>query len=306
MPIEGRCSDSVTTVARSWLGSDVGLEIALASDWADLVFHVLAHVTGSRAPAALHAPAYTAWVAAQLGPIEARPLGEDVGALRALLADANMCAAVQPLAVLFSDAAQARRLATMEFGALTASHGIEPELLACLRRVIAPAELLRCSALLELEAHARLAPAVSEFAQLRAGLGEVVRCAPRLGGCPLRLSRALTHHGRVFGSRVYVGVPDARLGVDSAHVAMQAAHESTVLEVFERARSSNHAWSERRIEAVAVVVLARRAAGAGLTGQHADWARIWGVRAEHTDPASLNAEARALAQQLIREHAAGA
>jgi hypothetical protein len=90
-----------------------------------------------------------------------------------LLAEPGSCAAVQPLAVLFADVAHARRSAAAELRELSALHMLEPAVLPGLRLAVAATELLRCSVLLEADAHARLPP--TSFATLRS----CVRRSPR-------------------------------------------------------------------------------------------------------------------------------
>jgi hypothetical protein len=170
--------------------------------------------------------------------------------------------------------------------------------LSLLARAPYASELLRCRALLEAERHAALPPSAADLAKLHAALTALGSCAPQLASSELRLCRALTRHGRVFGACIYLGLPDPQLGVSTEQVAMQGAHEATVLEVGERARGSTLA--ERALERVAVWLLSQRAAAAGLAAEHAVWGAQFGVRPEHAELDALAPEERALAISLTR------
>jgi hypothetical protein len=244
--------------------------------WADVVFHVLAHVPG-RLPSSLHSHAYQRFVADLVGPASERALGEDARVLGELLTDHASLAAVQALAWLWREPEHAR--AEQELDALANSQVDDARLLAALRGSPA-AELLRCAALLELEVYAQL-PAPPSNQALRDAVAALV---PQ--PLPVVTSRPLTEHGRVWNGVVYVGVPGE--GVTLEHAAHQAAHEHTVHEL------RDAGLEERGIEAVALVRLHRRLEGTPHAAAHRRWCARCGVRDEHLDPTRLTPAQRAV------------
>ena len=131
-------------------------------------------------------------------------------------------------------------------------------------------EVLRAAAELELPLVARLPPVDVDLAALALALGEVARAAPLLPCCAVGVSRALRRRGRVMGREIWVGEAPVE------HSAWQAAHEATVAEVVERARSAGEGTDHDRVERAAIALLARRAVEAGLTQGHRAWLAHFG------------------------------
>ena len=273
--------------------------IAIDSGWSDLVFHVLAHVDLRGVAPNVFDARYARWVAAQRRR-DGGLLAADASLLAALLAEPADAAGVQALAVLFTSTEQAMASARCELRELSADDVGSPAALRALASVTELAEHLRSSALLEAETHAELPEARTDRSQLNAALERVAHCAPALRECELVLCRALTRHGRVFGARVHVGLPDAELGVSAQQVAMQAAHEASVLEAGRALRGLGLQLNERAVEALAVVLFAQRCARGGLVPAHAAWGAQWGVRPEHCELAAVPEPARELATELLR------
>jgi hypothetical protein len=245
--------------------------------WADLVFHVLAHVTGANrfASSLEHLP-YRAFCEHHLGPAATRSLGEDVEHLSQVLTSHELLARLQWVAFLFEDASAAHAAGARELADLLADEaageaGVNPLALRALSGVEAQAEVLRAAAELEAPHHARLPEALVDVEALSGWLLRVSAAAPRLGTLEVRFSRALTRHGRVLSPLIYVGTPSVELGVEVSQVAVQAAHEATVIEVAEAARSGGIHLGERDVEYAALVVFAERAALAGLGEEHGRW-----------------------------------
>jgi len=275
--------------------------VRIDTSWSDLVFHVLAHVDLNQAAPSLFAGRYVAWVGSQPARAGERTLEQDAAALARVLAAPEAAIGVQLLAVLFANAEQARAVAERELAELTAADVAAPAALRELEPVLLPAaELLRCAALLEAPWHADLPEARTDRSELAVQLARVATCAPRLAGADVVSCRALTRHGRVFGERLYVGLPDPALGVSVEQVALQAGHEASVLEVSSEARARGLHLGERAVEAVALVLFAQRCARAGLAQEHAAWGREWGVRSEHGLLAALPEPGRTLATELLR------
>ena len=278
--------------------------IRIDSGWSDLVFHVLAHVDLRGVAPNVFDTRYVRWVEQHAGPAGERTLAEDASALaRLLLADPVVAIAVQALAVLFDGIDQAQRAAERELGELSGADVVSPAALRALVGALPAAELLRCAALLEADVHRRLLGTGTGWseAELQLALVRVAECAPRLAQCELVLCRALTRHGRVFGTRLYAGVPAEALGVSAEQVALQAGHEASVLEASEAARAAGLQLNERAVEAVAVVLFAQRCTRAGLAEAHARWGAQWGVRAEHGELASLPEPERALVTERLQQ-----
>jgi hypothetical protein len=206
---------------------------------------------------------------------------------------------------LFADTAAARRCAGRALAELSADEVAEPSALALLAGHPA-AELLWCSALLELDVHAALPHPEGDCDEesIKNALLRVEACAPRLAHSAVHLCRALTRHGRSFGADIYVGVPSVQLGVSAESVALQAAHEATVLEVAALAARSGSALSERDIEHVALVVLAERTRLHGWSSRYLSWSLQWNVPAAQLESASLPAAARSVAARLLERRSA--
>jgi hypothetical protein len=266
--------------------------------WADLVFHVLAHVPSST-PASVYDPVYTAFAARHLGAPELRALGEDVRALLPLATEHGSYAAIQNLAWLFSNVEEAARFRDRELASLETTNVSDGRLLAALRDLGPAVEVLRCAAELEAEAHARLPPIAFDAPALAAALEGVTPAAPALAGFRIGVVRSLRLRGRVRSGEIWLGAPCPRPGPDLAHVAWQAAHEATVAELG-RALATPAA-DDRPLEHAALVVLAERAARAGFAEAHAAWFAGFGLARATLDPASLQEPWRALVGELLAE-----
>ncbi|MBI4953862.1 MAG: hypothetical protein HY908_17695 [Myxococcales bacterium] len=279
--------------------------------WPDLVLHVLAHVAGTADRAAsVYDPAYVAFAARHLGRAGARTLAEDAAALAVLLPSHAALARAQLVAWLFPSPEAAGACAERDLADLAREPPAEVACRAALAGLAAaPAvelaglELLRCAALLEAPSHAALPPAVlapRERAALEAALAALVPVAPLLARVDVVPRRALRLRGRVRrrplaptpGSHalaeIWTGLPCDDPGPDVAHVAWQAAHEASVLEVARVAEgATGPAAAERAVEHAAVVLLAERADEAGRGAERAAWYAHFGLDAPHVSRARL-------------------
>jgi hypothetical protein len=278
--------------------------------WADLVFHVLAHVTEQRrfASSLGHLP-YRAFCERHLGRAAARSLAEDVDHLTQVLTSHELLAQLQWMAFLFHDPIAARSVGARELTELltdrTAGDAVvNPRALRGLSGVEAQAELLRAAAELEAPHHARLPPAGFDLNALSRWLRRVAVAAPRLRTMDVRFLRALTQHGRVVAPVIYIGVPSEELGVEVPQVAVQAAHEATVVEVAEAARGGAIPLGEREVEHVALLVFAERAGPAGLGEEHGRWWSALALPAPGEVRESLEGDGRRVLEAL--EKRAGA
>ncbi|MCU0657693.1 MAG: hypothetical protein MUF64_21260 [Polyangiaceae bacterium] len=236
--------------------------------WAELVFHVLAHVEqGATLAPSLFDERYIEQAARWLGPSQGRALGEDAQALGLLLRDHEAMAQAQGLAWLFDDVEEALAAGHLPLAGLGEEQVARPSLLAGLRS--RAAELLFCAALLEEPCWRQLpAPEPAVLRSLRDAIRALERVAPGLRGLACCALRPLGQRGRAVVTEVWVGVP----GWGQASIercAWQAAHEATVLEVEARC-TEVRGWHEAR-EELAVALLSRRARGAGLGDAHGRW-----------------------------------
>lgn len=261
--------------------------------YAELVFHVLAHVRVD-APASLYDPIWVSLAERQLGPASARTLAEDAGALGVLAPDHAALAGAQLVAWLFRDLERASACAARPLEELGASDVEAPELLAPLVRAGHAAELLRLAAELETPFFRRLPEPAVDHASVEAALDTVARAAPELARCTIALLRPLRMRGRVRGDRIWVGVPDAERGPSPEHVAWQAAHEATVREV-----GARPGIAERRVEQMAVVLLAAHAERTDERATHRRWLAHFGDNAPATGEETLSADERARVHSLI-------
>jgi hypothetical protein len=261
----------------------VSLEIAIRP-WADLVFHVLAHVP-SPTPASLFDPAYVAFAARHIGAANARALGEDARVLARFATDHGRYTALQGLAWLFSSLEQEERHHDHELVALDGGGVADSTLLEELRALGPEVEVLRCGAELEAEAHARLPPITTDTAALAKALDHVGRAAPALVTFRIGLVRSLRLRGRVRANEIWVGAPSEEPGPELAHAAWQAAHEATVSELTQTRAADTR--DDRPLERAALVLLAERAARAGLRSEHGTWFAHFGLPRTVLEPASL-------------------
>lgn len=231
---------------------------------------MLAHVqVTAHLPSSAYDPTYVRWARQALGPPEERPLGEDVAVLGVALGDHEALTSVQLVAWLYDDHDAARAAATRELSELSDDEVTRADVLAALKEVGPPAELLRCAALLEDGLLDKALPPLDEAA-LTGALERVARAAPTVADHRVIPLRSLRLRGRVRGTDIFVGWPCEALSLSIDHVAWQAAHEATVAEVGARALGAP-TLGERGVETVAVVTLATRAREAGLADDHARW-----------------------------------
>jgi len=234
--------------------------------WADLVFHVLAHVraTAALAPSVYDAT-YVEEVAKAVGPASERPLGEDAENLGRVLTTHESLAQAQLLAWLFHSIERARRCEERDLAELGKDDVDRPDLLPPLVRIGAGVEILRAAAELEAPVHARLPPPKLDLHLLTLALAEATEVAPNLAQCRVGVSPALRLRGRVLGREIWVGLA----GYD--HMAWQAAHEATVAEVVEERKASGLPFGYDVIEREAIGRLTERAAKVGRSADHRRW-----------------------------------
>lgn len=264
---------------------------AAPASWADLVFHVLAHVRATRHLAAsLYDSEYVRWVEAHCGPSSARTLAGDADVLGRVVTTHEGLASLQLLAWLHSTVDAARGHAEIELTRLTSTQVDAPELLLPLSRMGPAVEVLRCAALLEEDSWSSLPSPPDAAGDLQERLVAMVMVAPWLAQCRVRRVRSLRLRGRVRGNEIWVGHPGDALGVSIEHAAWQAAHEATVREVVEGMETMGKPPSFAVVEHVAVVFLADRAASAGMAEGHRAWFSHL-ANAPSTRSADLSAEA---------------
>jgi hypothetical protein len=221
--------------------------------------------------ASCHDRRWVAWAEEQLGPAASRPLGEDVRVLAAALSTHERLAAVQALAWTFSDDTQVLAAAARELGELGASEIADATALATARAAGAAAEVLRAAAELELPLLASLRASCIDAVAFDIELAEVSAAAPELARSSVALARPLPRRGRAWRGSIFVGTPGVA-GADVAHVAWQAAHKATVLEV-ERSATwlARQASSFEAVERTALALLRSRARRVGLGDAHGRW-----------------------------------
>jgi hypothetical protein len=241
---------------------------------------VLAHVdVGGRLAASCHDPTWIAWAAEQLGPAAERPLAEDVGVLAAALSTHERLATVQALAWTFGDETQVEAARARELGELGAADVADATALATARSVGPAAEILRAAAELELPLLTAMRASCIDAVALDIELAEVSAAAPELARVTVALARPLPRRGRAWRGSIYVGTPGVA-GAELAHVAWQAAHEATVLEV-ERSATwlARQASSYAAVERTALGLLRSRARRVGLADAHGRWLTTLDLRA---------------------------
>ena len=250
---------------------------------------MLAHVDAGNLAASCHDAGWIAWAAAELGPATGRPLAEDARLLAQVLGSHDGLVAAHALAWTFADEAQVRAASERDLAQLGAGDVADPKALA-LARVAGPAvEVLRAAAELELPLLASLAPIRSSIFERGAernslvdALVDVASAAPALTTSRVELARPLPRRGRAWRGAILVGAPGIA-GAEVSHVAWQAAHEATVLEV-ERSASwltqqGAHARSFEAVERTALGLLRSRARRVGLADAHGRWLATLDLRA---------------------------
>lgn len=252
--------------------------------WAELIFHVLAHVRVA-APASAYDRAWIDFVARHAKPGD-RTLPEDAELVARAAPTHDALAHVQLLAWLFRDVARAAACSDRSLDRLSESDVDDPRVLRTLQRSerLPAIEVLRAAAELELEVVNALPPPST--------LPPAPAVAPWVARFSIAPVRPLRVRGRVFRDEILVGVPCAELGPDAEHVAWQAAHEATVSLLRHEVRVAEH----HPLEHAALVLLSEHAARIGQREAHARWlAHFANVPSLSRD--TLTAEWRAVLDQ---------
>jgi len=240
--------------------------------WADLVFHVLAHVRATaHLPSSNYDSTYVRYSQRYLGPAEQRVLGEDAVVLGRVASTHDSLSILQLLAWLYASIERAEAGAASTLEDSDSDDVDEPELLTVLRRTGPAVEILRCAAFLELESWSTLPAVDIDKGELQSCLDRACGAAPHLERCRVCVVRSLRLRGRVRRREIWVGAPLQPLALSSAHAAWQAAHEATVSEVAEVMAAMGRQATFRSVEHVAVVLLAERSRVAGMERDHAQW-----------------------------------
>jgi hypothetical protein len=235
----------------------------------DLVYHVLAHVQGSaHLPASVYDATYVAWAQRHLGPASRRNLGRDLELLARSLSTHESLAAAQLLAFLFADVAQLQRAEACDLALLEEHHMSAPSLRPAVLSAGVGAELLRAACELELAAHLTLPPVSLEIGSFSRAIEAQHAVAPWLRRSAVVPVRSLRLRGRVVRSVIWVGAPESCDGPSLEHVAWQASHEATVMEV---STHFAHRLDHDVLEHTAIVLLARRAERAARAHAHRQW-----------------------------------
>lgn len=281
-------------------------ELAIASDYAQLAFHALAHLP-IRGPGRLD-PRYPAWCRRAMPEAARAPIEEDAPAIAELVAR-ERCDVVHAMPELFRDLAQVRACAARELAELDDRDVASPALLRALRNSAA-AELLRAAILLAAPAFERffaaeLVPLCERGrALLEPQLDRARALHPPLAGARVELAWPLGAHGRAFPERIVVGVPGDFAGLDAATPAVLAMHEASV-----RAHGGGAAGEPYvRAEWSAIIDVARSMAAAPseLREAHARWLAALDLAPLCERAAALGLAPAALAGRVAREPGARA
>jgi hypothetical protein len=231
-----------------------------------------------------------------MGPTFGRALATDAAALAAACKEHAPLARLSWVALLFSDLSQALGQAELELSALSDAAVASPNALRAVREDPA-AEILRCAAYLEAEDWSSL-PALSvDLASLRAQLAALVPAAPLLSQLSMYCSPALRLRGRAWGDAVWVGCPCPELELEGEHVAWQAAHEATVVEVERLSAERGTVLDFASLEHTALLLLRTRAQTLGHRAAHQEWLQhLSAVPTLSRD--ALNEPARAVYDEL--------
>lgn len=208
--------------------------LSLAGAYADLVYHVLAHVQ-VLGPSSLHDERYLAWSRASLESPARRPAENDARALGVRYARAPGADLVHALPALHASVAGFCASATKALHELLPADVADAELLRALLEMDRPlVEILRCAMALSARAYARahaglVEPELRFAAEVVAPLlGEATGVMPALRHFSVELSHPLGPRGRVFGRRILVGAPVSWCDLPPPHPVLQAMHECAV------------------------------------------------------------------------------
>jgi len=249
------------------------------------VLHVLAHVDAGNQAASCHDAGWIAWVGAQLGRASDRALADDARVLAEVLGSHDALIAAHALAWTFAHEAQVRAASSRDLVQLGEQDVADVNALAMACAAGPAVEVLRAAAELELPLLASLGSArpVPERGNERHGLADalndVANAAPELTRAHVALARPLPRRGRAWCGAILVGMPGIA-GAEVSHVAWQAAHEATVLEV-ERSASwlARQSLSFECVERTALGLLRSRARRVGLADEHGRWFASLDLRA---------------------------
>lgn len=235
---------------------------------AELFFHVLAHVEGTRKlPASVHSPAYVAWAQGLLGDPERRTLAEDARLLAGAFPTHEALARLQALARVFVEPERVLAVGARPLAELTKTDVDDASALQLLQGLGAPAELAFVSMTLELVYFLQLPPPSPFPSELIEPLAGLVPLAPGLAEASIGCVRSLHLRGRAWGNEIWVGHPGAEVAPTTEHAAWQAAHEATVVAVAKR----EPALGERDVEGRAVEELRDAARRHGKQAAHGRW-----------------------------------
>ena len=185
-----------------------------------------------------------------------------------------MLASAQALAWVFDSSEACTRAGPRELAALERDAVASVDALAAAVRAGPIAEVLRAAAELELPLVEALPPiSAQDLTAIALGLEAILEAAPSLPRFTVSVARPLGLRGRAFGSSIVIGVPGIDCP-DAEHVAWQAAHEATVLEV-----AADSRLSFLDLERSALARLRSRARAAGLAEAHGRWLARLDLRA---------------------------
>ncbi|MCH9684316.1 MAG: hypothetical protein K0V04_22975 [Deltaproteobacteria bacterium] len=209
---------------------------AVASDFTQLVLHVLAHVRID-GPGSLFDPRYVAWVGEHAPPSLVQQLHEDAAALERVWSTAPPSDVVHAWPQLFTDLEAMVSAAARPLSEVRPDQVQAPQVLACLQAERSVAvELLHASLGALAPEHARWwGHAIGP--RLDAARGEVQPLLAighssvlSLGAHPVELAWSLGPRGRAFASRIVVGSPAPWHSHGPATSVVLALHERAVLD----------------------------------------------------------------------------
>ena len=290
-------SPARTLLSRQY-GATMAAVVSLAGPYADLVYHVLAHVPVD-GPSSVHDAHYLAWSRATLPEPARRPAEEDAEVMGVLYARTEGAALLHALPALHDDlpafcASAAKGLGELEAHEV-ADHDLLRALLGIDRRL---AEIVRCAMALAARAYGsahaeRVEPelrrAAAEIAPL---FDDAMDLMPAMRHFRVELVHPLGPRGRVIGRRILVGAPVPWCGLPPAHPVLQAMHECAVACADGERRAAGVAAPQAgdtyvECEWRAMRAVEQVARGTAWQGRHAAWRGVF-----TTD--ELDAEARRL------------